>query len=202
MIGQDGREAPYFKPEFSIDLLLAEDYLSSCLAMTPALANHLPREHVEDFASLALHLVERAERIDHIPRCVSHRVVDRCERGCRYFSRFVERRYPGAVVDAATRSVTFAPTPPSISVVIPTRDRLDLLKPCVEGIFASNHVDPEVIVLDNGSVESETLEWACGRRRRRRANSGCPSAWRVQLERIEQPRYRCLDGRRVRVLEQ
>lgn len=154
-----GRSAPYFKPAFSIDLLLVEDYLSPCLVMTRALAERLPREHLEDFASLALHLVERADRLEHIPAFICHRVLKTEVGTPRYLTRFVERRYPGAIVDTATRNIRFTPDRPAVSVIIPTRDRLDLIKPCVEGIFASNDVDPEVIVLDNGSSDPETTAW-------------------------------------------
>ena len=159
VLDANGRSAPYFKPDFSIDLLLVEDYLSACLVMTRELAMALPTEHVDDFHSLALHVVERADRIDHVPRCFSHRVVDLAPRPARFLARFVERRYPGARVDPDTRAPRFAAKPPSVSVVIPTRDRLDLLKPCVEGIFESNADAPEIIILDNGSVEPATLAW-------------------------------------------
>ncbi len=155
----DGRSAPYFKPDFSIDLLLVEDYLSSCLVMTRGLAEQLPREHLDDFASLAYHLVERADRVEHIPGFVCHRVLEIPREAARYLARFVERRYPGAVVDGTTRTITFSRDLSDVSVIIPTRDRFDLVRPCVEGIFASNDVDPEVVILDNGSTDPETTAW-------------------------------------------
>ena len=155
----DGRSAPYFKPDFSIDLLLAQDYLSSCLVLTRGLAEKLPREHLDDFSSLGYHLVERADRIEHIPSCICHRVLETPREVARYLARFVERRYPGSVVDGPTRTTTFSGDRPNVSVIIPTRDRLDLVRPCVEGIFTSNDVDPEVIVLDNGSTDPETIAW-------------------------------------------
>jgi hypothetical protein len=51
-------------------------------------------------------------------------------------------------------------TPPrgKVSVLIPTRDRVDLLKPCLESLFRSiDVVKHEVIVLDNDSSDPETL---------------------------------------------
>ena len=47
-----------------------------------------------------------------------------------------------------------------VSFLVPTRDRVDLLKPCVETLFAT--VDfgrHELIVLDNDSSDPETLAW-------------------------------------------
>ena len=48
----------------------------------------------------------------------------------------------------------------SVSIVIPTRDRLDLLDKCVDSILANlGSIRPEIVVVDNGSVEEKTLEW-------------------------------------------
>lgn len=58
------------------------------------------------------------------------------------------------------RIVWRLPAPaPKVSIVIPTRDRADLLKPCVESIFRSQESYPlpfEIVVMDNDSCEPET----------------------------------------------
>src|SRR5206468_4874743 len=67
---------------------------------------------------------------------------------------------------------------PLVSIVIPTSDRISLLKKCLESIFEkTDYHSYEVIVLDNGSREDETLEFllALGKRER------------VRVERIEGP---------------
>jgi GT2 family glycosyltransferase len=47
--------------------------------------------------------------------------------------------------------------PPCASIIVPTRDRLDLLQPCLESVFrATAYGDYEVIVVDHASVEAET----------------------------------------------
>ncbi len=46
---------------------------------------------------------------------------------------------------------------PGVSIVIPTRDRLDLLRPCIDSILArTRDVAFEIIVVDNGSREEAT----------------------------------------------
>ncbi len=45
---------------------------------------------------------------------------------------------------------------PPCSIIIPTRDRADLLSSCLEGLFEATPWPHEVIVVDNGSVEPET----------------------------------------------
>jgi O-antigen biosynthesis protein len=50
------------------------------------------------------------------------------------------------------------PQPPSVSIVVPTRDRADLLRRAVEtAVFGAAYPHLELIVVDNGSVEPETL---------------------------------------------
>ncbi|MDE0691909.1 MAG: glycosyltransferase family 2 protein [Gammaproteobacteria bacterium] len=49
-----------------------------------------------------------------------------------------------------------------VSIIIPTRDRIDLLAPCIEGIHATNQGSFECIIIDNGSVAPETKRWLAG----------------------------------------
>jgi GT2 family glycosyltransferase len=47
--------------------------------------------------------------------------------------------------------------PPLVSIVIPTRDRKDLLEACINGLDrATSYQNKEIIVLDNDSAEAET----------------------------------------------
>lgn len=46
------------------------------------------------------------------------------------------------------------------AVIIPTRDKLNFLKPCIESLLASNGAEQlQVIVVDNNSEETETLNY-------------------------------------------
>jgi len=55
-------------------------------------------------------------------------------------------------------SRTLPSPPPLVSVVIPTRDRADLLEQCLTGLLtATNYPALEVIVADNGSCEPATF---------------------------------------------
>jgi len=50
--------------------------------------------------------------------------------------------------------------PPKVSVVICTRDRIDLLRQCVEGVVEkTDYPDFEILIVDNGSRELATLEY-------------------------------------------
>ena len=54
------------------------------------------------------------------------------------------------------------PTNVRVSVIVPTRDRLDLLRPCLESLFRlerDNQAQMELIVIDHQSTEPETLAY-------------------------------------------
>ena len=171
------RERPFFKPGFSPDLLLHQDYLSSCLAMTSALAERLPSRHVPDWHSLALMLVEAADRVEYVDAFVVHRYFDpplaeskqeSCATGepqriPAYLPCYLRRRYGDrATVEKRGQGwrCRFAAPDRFVSVIVPTRDRADLLRSCVRGLYKTNDADRfEVIVVDNGSVEEATKDW-------------------------------------------
>lgn len=55
-------------------------------------------------------------------------------------------------------------TPPKVSIVIPTRDRLSLLATCVASIREhTDYPDYEIIIVDNGSKKRATLDWLAHR---------------------------------------
>jgi glycosyltransferase involved in cell wall biosynthesis len=130
---------------------------------------------------LALRILERTpvDRICHIRSVLYHRRATR-DRGMRHYrerhtahgaaKRVVEdhlaRSGIAATVDELHASpgcrIRYAlPDPvPLVSIIIPTRDRLDLLCPCVESIRQrTSYPHFELIVIDNGSVQPETLKY-------------------------------------------
>jgi len=52
-----------------------------------------------------------------------------------------------------------ASDPPTTSVIIPTRDRVDLLRTAVEGILIRTRHRAEVIIVDNGSRDPATINY-------------------------------------------
>lgn len=46
-----------------------------------------------------------------------------------------------------------------VSIIIPTRDGLDVLRACVQSIQAFDHDNTEIVIVDNGSEEKATLSY-------------------------------------------
>ncbi len=85
---------------------------------------------------------------------------------CRVVKAALERRGLTGTVEVGsfpglTHWTVEPPTPrPSIDIIIPTRDRIDLVRRCIEAIEAkSTYENYDIILLDNDSVESESLEY-------------------------------------------
>jgi glycosyltransferase involved in cell wall biosynthesis len=51
-------------------------------------------------------------------------------------------------------------TLPMVSIIIPTRDRVALLRTCVLSVLgATRYPDYEIIIVDNGSREQKTADY-------------------------------------------
>ncbi|MFN2623822.1 MAG: glycosyltransferase, partial [Chthoniobacterales bacterium] len=178
------RSNPFFKPDWNPELFLGQNYINhlGCYRIDVLREIGGFREGFEGSQDydLALRCVERLrpEQVRHIPRILYHwrmitgslaAVVD-----AKPYAREAARR---AIADHARRrempgTVTACPEnneshrfvhalpqpPPMVSIIIPTRDRVRLLTRCVESIRAVTDYEPfEIVVVDNGSVEPETL---------------------------------------------
>ena len=129
---------------------------------------------VNAYYDLALRLTERTERIGHValPLHTSRMIVassgkaeakvrEAHEGGRRALSEALRRRgIDGVVEDTPVlgwyRVRRRIRGNPSISVIIPTRDKAELLARCLDTLETSRYRPLQIIVVDNGSVEEAT----------------------------------------------
>ncbi len=79
----------------------------------------------------------------------------------RYFKRRADKRpvYLKNFVDQSHHHVS-RPSEPSVEIIIPTRDRVDLLHACVDSIFEkTTYENYRVTIVDNQSVEPATHDY-------------------------------------------
>ncbi|MFD1215439.1 glycosyltransferase family 2 protein [Microbulbifer celer] len=174
------RAAPKFKPGWNPDLLYTRNYIGDCLLLT---ASTLPALRAIDFTDPAwsLDLLLQIERLAepgeapvvHIPRMIFHRFVEQSQKTLcaeRYLAllaaHFEASGCEGVTVESESESGLpsvhwpVGAEEPLVSLLIPTRDMLPVLKLCVDSILAkTTYRNYEILVLDNQSVEPETLAY-------------------------------------------
>jgi GT2 family glycosyltransferase len=182
----DGIEAlrqPVLKPDWSPDLLLSTAYLGRPLLASRALvveAGGITAVDNGDWEhDLMLRVTERADRVAHVADVLYHRRSttgpddqrsadgDLGSRvgpvGPGAVARAVERRGEAGTLEPGPMSGTwrFRRTPPdrtSVSAIVPFRDGAAFLRTCTDSVTATTgDVDLQFVLVDNGSVEPETL---------------------------------------------
>lgn len=178
------RYDPYFKPDWNPDLFYGHNMFSHLGIYHAALVRAVGGfrrgfEGSQDY-DLALRCSEQLqpEQIVHIPHVLYHwraipgsTALAKGEKnyavaaGERALAEHLQRTGPvGARVeltDAGYRVRWPLPTPaPRISLIVPTRDRVDLLRTCVESVLARTDYDNfEIVIVDNQSREAATLAY-------------------------------------------
>ncbi|MBO6560736.1 MAG: glycosyltransferase [Nisaea sp.] len=177
--------APYFKPDWAPDMFLGQNLINHLGVYRRKLVEkvggfRLGYEGSQDY-DLALRVIEQTkpENIRHIPHILYHW---RAAEGSTALAE-EEKDYTGsaairAIQDHLDRSKIKAKVvqgrdiysqrviyelpkkPPLVSLIIPTRNRADILKGAVDGIREKNdYPNWEIIIVDNGSDEEETLDY-------------------------------------------
>jgi len=179
------RYDPCFKPDFSRELFRSQNYLNHLTAHRAenirAVGGWRPGFEGSQDYDLNLRVIERIapERIRHIPKVLYHwravegsTALDGSQKnyaylaGLRALEEHVERMGIPARAEEAPdapcyRLRFFVPEPqPLVSLIVPTRDKVELLRRCVESIREkTTYRNYEILVVDNGSVEEETLAY-------------------------------------------
>jgi GT2 family glycosyltransferase len=174
---QGGRRArPWVKPEWDEWLHLACDMLSGASMIRAGsilgCLEDLPDRLVSGesiFDVLLVHLTRR-EGPDpiHVPLILSHRRVGGPIVPAPVRKRLIDARWPCKldVAQSAAGNGRLAVRPPrpqqlpSISFIVPTRDKLSLLRTCLSGIDQTDYAGfREVIIVDNDSADADALAY-------------------------------------------
>jgi glycosyltransferase involved in cell wall biosynthesis len=182
----DRRYDPYFKPDWNPELFRGQNFISHLGVYRTALVRRVGgfREGFEGSQDydLALRVVEQTEpsRIRHIPYVLYHwrAIRGSAARGTRekmYAHDAARRTVEDHLVRTGVRA-TCEPAPdaeyhqrlryalpeprPHVTIIIPTRDRVDLLSRCVSSVIShSTYGHFDVVIVDNGSIEAETAAY-------------------------------------------
>ncbi len=158
----DGRGrylAPEFKPDWSPIFQEGRPYLGRAVCCRRSALAEQDQDagvgwtHPERFASL---FRSGRSRIGHVRRLLI----------TKQWQDDRSTEWQAGVPGFPAPSVGSAAQPP-ITIIVPTRDRADLLAECLSGIALTEYPAFDVLIVDNGSVEAKThalLEHAASRR--------------------------------------
>ncbi|MGA1859677.1 glycosyltransferase family 2 protein [Azospirillum sp. 11R-A] len=178
-----GRVQPHFKPGWDPDRYQAFPYVGFACAIARdclrrAIALVTEAERPVDARAWAQAVVDTAllsaapERVRQLPFVLYHRGPGSVE----HLSRAVPERATrvqahldriGAPADAELDGPErvrvrwrLPASPPPVTLIVPTRDRVDLLKACLESVLSkTTYPRYDIVIIDNDSREPETLSY-------------------------------------------
>jgi len=168
------RHTPWLKPEWNGELVLAQDYVSQAFAVSRSLTQEILRAPFPTNAAplYALCLAAGDARAVpspvHVPHILAHAEKRAALGNQDDFLATTQAHLANAGhTDAhasygpydTVRVQWPLPDPvPLVSILIPTRDKVNLLSACVSSLFSkTDYPNMEVIIIDNGSSQNETM---------------------------------------------
>jgi GT2 family glycosyltransferase len=177
------REEPFFKPDWSPDLLLSLNYITHLAVIRRHLLEEVGGfteglEGSQDY-DLFLRISEKTQKIGHIAKPLyswrkipqstaydSHVKPYAHSAGQQALQAHLHRRgIAGEVVDGLITPYRYRVRypingQPLVSIIIPTKDRVELLKGCIDSIEGkTTYRNFEIIILDNQSEKPDTLAY-------------------------------------------
>jgi GT2 family glycosyltransferase len=180
--GDEKRYQPSFKPDWSPDTFLSYNYLCHFAVVRRCLIQEIGGfragfDGAQDY-DLLLRIVQRTNNIHRIPKVLYHwratqgsaasnllakpYALDAAKRAIR---GYLDNSGGGAdVVDGlfpTSYRVQYKIRPEhKVSIIIPTRDKVQVLKQCVTSILnKTDYKNYEVLIIDNESKEDETFDY-------------------------------------------
>lgn len=174
----------YFKPDWNPDLFLVQNYISHLGVYRTLLVREVGGFRVGYEGSqdwdLAMRVIERTapERIRHIPKVLYHwRSVPGSTAMLIGAKTYATQAAEKVITEHFIRcgiNATISPTKgsywrvhyplpdpaPRVTLVIPTRNRLNVLRPCIESLRAKTEYPSfDILVVDNDSDDPDTLDY-------------------------------------------
>ncbi len=172
---------PHFKPEFNLDLLRSNNYITHFLCVKKSLAveaglfnDRLSGAQDYDFI---FRCAEKAKHIVRIPRVLYHWRTHEAstadnpmskmyayEAGRTAIEQHLERmKVQGEVSllpDLGFYRVKYpVQGSPKISVIIPNKDEAEALQLCIETLWNCHYPNLEVVIVENNSTQRSTFEY-------------------------------------------
>ncbi|MGB0697020.1 MAG: glycosyltransferase family 2 protein [Rhodospirillaceae bacterium] len=166
------RTDPHFKPAWNKEYFYCYDYIGRAVVISHAALKEVGAYRAlfpgQETYDLILRLARRfPEGIGHLPAPLWHHEnrLPPCSPVGPVADILRDHAIPmtvspGHVVGTAKLVWSLPKSPPLVTLIIPTRDRADLLETAVSSILEkTTYPAYEIIIVDNGSVESKTQRY-------------------------------------------
>lgn len=167
------RVDPYFKPAWNPELFVLQDYLNPFALYAANIVRAVGGLRGDDEAALVSDLAQRCVaalapgQVLHVPLVLCHargdvvgiRSKEAPSAPAVHLGDSGSEGMPGSGVNLRGAGPPLPQPPPKVSLIVPTRDRVDLLRQCVESLRVSTYPSFEIVIVDNQSTEPETLEY-------------------------------------------
>jgi len=158
------RARPWFKPRWNREMFLAQDYISSAMAVDMKLLRDAGSS-MSDLTNIVIEASFADRPIVHVPHILCHvaNATDDC--GRRLTAVSAKLKPVGARCSEGPFGTVKVEWPlpaklPLVTLIVPTKDKIELLRPCVESVLARTDYDPfEILIVDNASVERRTADY-------------------------------------------
>lgn len=173
--------APHFKSDFNLDLLRVHNYITHLLCVRVSFAKELMLRKEFDGAQdydFLLRLVEKTKNIYHVPEVLYHwRISDSStaksagnknyadDAGRRALQEHLDRCGLNGVAELTDSACFYHISydlneEPLVSIVIPNKDSVEVLRRCVESIEEkTDYRNFEILIVENNSIENATFEY-------------------------------------------
>ncbi|NVK42973.1 MAG: glycosyltransferase family 2 protein [Oceanospirillaceae bacterium] len=181
------RVNPHFKPDWNLDLLLSHNYITHLACYERSFLNDLNGmrigfEGAQDYdLALRASKVLQPEEVRHIPKVLYHwRMVEgstACDASNKSYATRAGLKAVQDYLDSTgenakachdlqdnfykiKRALPSQDLTPIVSIIIPTRNGLDVLKPCIDSLINTTQYQKlELVIVDNGTDDLDALEY-------------------------------------------
>ena len=176
---------PFFKPDWSMDLLRSQNYIShlgvyrrDLITAVGGFRAGFDGSQDYDLLLRCVASVNDTRNILHIPKVLYHwRMSENSaatdannksyatEAARTALQEQADKTMAGAYVSVIANGLyrhhwPLPEQPPLVSLLIPTRDKLELIQTCIRSILdKTTYTHFEILILNNGSVQPETLSF-------------------------------------------
>ena len=179
----NNRKTPFFKPDWSPDLLNSQMYICHMLTFKKSLFDKVggfrkDYDGSQDY-DLMLRMSLETDKIHHIPKVLySWRELSTSTSinpdskpyahiaGLNALNDYLKIKYKGNAYAEQTENLYVYDTrfkinrDIKVSIIIPTKDKVDLMKQCINSIEEkTTYKNYEILIMNNNSIETETYLW-------------------------------------------